>query len=344
MVEKLLLEEIEGFIYDQPVVEYYVNLFGHRLALYKFDELEDNHNGLGFQKTEEGEALAKEFNEFLKTIDLAALKKKWEAPDWSTETMELLDNSDLKIDKDLNPNDKLLTVGFNLGLKPLAFYSGNEPVGFEVEVVYLFAKAKHYNIKLIEISLEERMSLLKKEKVDITGGSLSITKERKEFMNFSDEIYSCGTVLAVRLDSKKELIPIEIRNENYTVNENNAVDVNVKFSDDQIRTSSCVFPDHYNDILSINCTINNIQDVDLSKGFEYVDTKDKILLLYNYIEANHLLQADTIVEGHQYIIQESDKNVEIVCKTPNNNNIIDIVVGSSVLVGILAYLLNLCRH
>jgi len=52
MIEKLLLEDINGFIYDQPVIEYYVNLFQHRLAMYTFDELEDNHNAYGFQKNE----------------------------------------------------------------------------------------------------------------------------------------------------------------------------------------------------------------------------------------------------------------------------------------------------
>jgi len=293
------------------------------------------------KKMKKGEALVKEFNEFLKTIDIPASKNKWEAPHWSTETMELNDNSDLNIDKDLNPNDELLTVGLNFGLKPLAFYTGNEPMGLEVEIIYLFAKAKHYNINLIEINMEERMSLLKEGKIDITGGNLSITDERKEFMIFSDEIYSSGIVLAVRIDSKKELIPIEIRNGNYTVNKNNNVDVHVKFSDNKIKTSSCIFPNYYSDILLINCTINDIEDVNVSKGFEYVNTEDKILLLYNDIETNNFLQANTIIEGHTDIIQESDKNIEIVCKNSNNQTI-SIIIGSSTLVIAIIYLLRLC--
>jgi len=355
LIKKLLAEEIEGFIYDQPVVEFYVNLFQHRLAMYKFEELEDNQNALGFQKTEEGEALAKEFNEFIKTLDLPALKKKWEAPDWSTETMELLDNSDLKVDTELNPKDKLLTVGFNFGIKPLAFYSGNEPAGFEVEVVYLFAKARHYNLKIIDIDMGERLSLIKEKKVDITGGSLSITDERKQFMIFSDPIYSCGTVLAVRIDSKKDLIPIEVTSANYTVLESNVVDVDVKFSDDQIRTSACVFPEYFNDTLSIQCTIDDIKGVDLSKGFEHVNTDNKILLLYNYIEANNFLQANTLIEGHSDIIQQSPKNEEIICETTglsslsslfgfSNNSLIAAILGSATSVAIITYLISLCRH
>ena len=215
-------------------------------------------------------------------------------------------------------------------------------MGLEVEILYLFAKAQHYNINLIDISLEERMSLLKEGKVNITGGSLSISDERKKFMSFSEPIYSCGTVLAVRVNNKKEIIPIEIRNGNYTVKEKNIVDINVKFPDNIIKTSSCVFPDYYNDTLLINCTIDDIKDVNVSKGFEYVNTEDKILLSYNYIEANNFLRANTIIEGYNDIIQESDKSEEIVCKTSNINKIIPIAVATTAAFMVLLLLLKLC--
>ena len=348
LIEQLLLEEIDGFIFDQPAIEYYVNLFKFRLSLYTFDELEPNQNAFGFQKNEEGEKLAKEFNEFLKTIDVPALEKKWSREDWSVDNADLIvrDNSDLKIDKDLNPDDKLLTVGFDLGLKPLSFYYGNEPVGIEVEIIYLFAKAKHYNIKIVDLNLEERLTYLKEGKANITGGSFSISEERKKDIIFSDVIYTCGTVLAVRLDSVKSLIPIELYDRNYTRKEKNIIDVNVKFQDDKIKTSSCVLPDYYNDILLINCTIDDIQDVNVSNGFEYVNTEDKILLLYNYIEANNFLQANKLIEGHTTIIQESDKSEEIVCSKSSNTfstvEIIASVVAASGAIGIMVYLLRLC--
>ena len=348
LIEQLLLEEIDGFIFDQLAIEYYVNLFKFRLSLYTFDELEPNQNAFGFQKNEEGEKLAKEFNEFLKTIDVPALEKKWNREDWSVDNADLIvrDNSDLKIDKDLNPDDKLLTVGFDLGLKPLSFYYGNEPVGVEVEIIYLFAKAKHYNIKIVDLNLEERLTYLKEGKANITGGSFSISEERKKDIIFSDVIYTCGTVLAVRLDSVKSLIPIELYDRNYTRKEKNIIDVNVKFQDDKIKTSSCVLPDYFNDILLINCTIDDIQDVNVSNGFEYVNTEDKILLLYNYIEANNFLQANKLIEGHTTIIQESDKSEEIVCSKSSNTfstvEIIASVVAASGAIGIMVYLLRLC--
>lgn len=180
LMEKLLLEEIDGFIFDQPAVEYYVSLFSYRLSFYVFDELEPNQNAFGFQNNNEGKKLAEEFNEFLKTIDVPALEKKWNRKDFSLENGgEFYDNSDLKIDKALNPNDPLLTVGFDLALKPLSYYYGNEPMGMEVEIIYLFAMKKNYNIKIVEINLQERLTYLTEGKVNITGGVFSISEERK---------------------------------------------------------------------------------------------------------------------------------------------------------------------
>ena len=148
--------------------------------------------------------------------------------------------------------------------------------------------------------------------------------------------------MAVRLDSKKDEVPIEIRDGKYNLKEKKIVDVNVKFPDDKIKISSCVFPDFYNDTLLINCTINNIKDVNTSKGFEYVNTEDKLELLYSYIEANNLLQANTIIEGINDIIQEDDKSQEIFCKTSSINTIVAVAVAASVAIPLMALLLKLC--
>jgi len=148
--------------------------------------------------------------------------------------------------------------------------------------------------------------------------------------------------LAVRLDSKKDEVPIEIRDGKYNLKEKKIVDVNVKFPDDKIKISSCVFPDFYNDTLLINCTINNIKDVNTSKGFEYVNTEDKLELLYNYIEANNLLQANKIIEGINDIIQEDDKSQEIFYKTSSINTIVAVAVAASVAIPLMALLLKLC--
>ena len=58
----LLFEEIEGFLIDKPIVDYFVNRFPERVSYYP-DIFDQNNYGFGFQKNEEGENLLKEFNE-----------------------------------------------------------------------------------------------------------------------------------------------------------------------------------------------------------------------------------------------------------------------------------------
>ena len=53
----------------------------------------------------------------------------------------------------------------------------------------------------------------------------------------------------------------------------------------------------------------------LLKDLNMLILKDKILLLYNYIEAIYFLQAIMKIEGYTDIIQESDKSfIELLIK------------------------------
>ena len=78
----------------------------------------------------------------------------------------------------------------------------------------------------------------------------------------------------------------------------------------KIKNSSCIFPSFYNDEILINCTIDNISDVDTSKGFKYVNTTDKIVLLYDYLKADNFLQANSKLKEHK-IITESNKSQNV---------------------------------
>ena len=178
-----------------------------------------------------------------------------------------------------------------------------------MEILYKFAKEKHYNIKIISISSEERLTYIKEGKANITLGAISITEEREKDMLFSDPLYDSPMVLVVRIDSKTDELPIEIQDSQYDAKANSNVDVNVDFSG-KIKTSSCIFPPFYSHEFLINCTINDIKDVNASNGFKYVNTTDKIVLLYDYLEADTFLQANSKLKGHK-IITESDKSQNV---------------------------------
>ena len=296
----LLMKNIEGFIIDEIIAEYYQIIFLNKVSFYHLD-IEKDNNAFGFQKNAKGEALLNEFNEFLSTLNLKEIYNKW----------YVLDTSKLIIDKDLDINGKLINVAFNLQSKPLSFMEGREAKGYEIEVLYKFAKAKGYNLKLANVNMEERVTYLVDGKAEITGGLFTITDERKKKINFSNPLYSTGMALTVRIDNKKDQIQLKVLDNNYKEKVNNSAELKVKFSN-TIKTSSCIFPDKYNDTILINCTISDLKNINASKGFEYVSTSDKINILSNNLELNNFFQANKKIAGHNNITFEDNKS-NIIC-------------------------------
>ena len=297
----LLMKEIDGFMTDEIIAQYYQIIINNKLSYYHLD-IEDDDIGFGFQKNANGEALLNEFNEFVSTLNLNSLYQKW----------YVVDTSKLTIDKNLNSDDKLINVALNLELKPICFIEGNEAKGFETEIIYRFAKAKRFNVKIINVNSAERISYLEEGKADISGGVLSITEERKKIINFSNPVYTTGVALSIRKYDKKDDIQIKILDNNYNEKSNNAAELQVKFSNSN-KISSCIFPDKYNEIFLINCTINNLDNMETSKkGFQYMGTSDKINILSKNLELNNLFQANKKIIGHNNIIIESNKD-KIAC-------------------------------
>lgn len=172
----LLLEDIEGFIIDKPISDYFSNRYPERITFYE-DILDKNNYGFGFQKNQEGEVLLKEFNQFLSEIDLDDLYYKW------THNKTI----DIYIDTNLN-SEKTINVAINMNFIPLCFYIFQTPRGYEYELVYLFAKKYNYNINFISLeNAADRMSYLIEGKANITGGLFTITDEKKKLFIFLNQ-------------------------------------------------------------------------------------------------------------------------------------------------------------
>ena len=178
---------------------------------------------------------------------------------------------------------------------------------------------------------------IKTGKADITGGCLSITEERENHVLFSDPIYTTKTVFATRTNKLKSSLGIEIVDNKYNSKSKNAVDVQVKFGK-TIKTSSCVFPEKFNESILINCTISNLKDIEPSEGFDYVKTEDKIKIESLTLEADNFFQANTKLKNHNDIITGGNfENIE--CKTTSSLfHYIAILVALSSIGAIIALL------
>lgn len=300
---ELLAERIEGIIIDKVIADYFNNRYPNRITFYT-DILEENNYGLGFQKNSEGEILRNQFNEFLKHTDTKALYEKW-----------LRTNSlQMHVNKTLNDtSEKTINYATTLDLIPTNFIEFTESKGYELDLVYMFAREYNYKVNLINLDLNEsnRINYLLEGKANITGGHFTITEERKKIIHFSDIILESATILSCRTDSKKEYLTTHIVDNNYDIKPNNNVDIEVKFSN-ITKNASCIFPVKYNDTIIINCTIFNITEKNpFYEGFEYGNTTDKIRYNHYDFEANNFFKANTIL-SNKNIITESDKS-KVIC-------------------------------
>ena len=300
---ELLAGRIEGIIIDKVIADYFNNRYPNRITFYT-DILEENNYGLGFQKNSEGEILKNQFNEFLKHTDTKALYEKW-----------LRTNSlQMHVNKTLNDtSEKTINYATTLDLIPTNFIEFTESKGYELDLVYMFAREYNYKVNLINLDLNEsnRINYLLEGKANITGGHFTITEERKKIIHFSDIILESATILSCRTDSKKEYLTTHIVDNNYDIKPNNNVDIEVKFSN-ITKNASCIFPVKYNDTIIINCTIFNITEKNpFYEGFEYGNTTDKIRYNYYDFEANNFFKANTIL-SNKNIITESDKS-KVIC-------------------------------
>ena len=306
---ELLAERIEGIIIDKVIADYFNNKYPNRITFYS-DILEENNYGFGFQKNEEGEILRNQFNEFLNHTDTKALYEKW----LKTNSLQL------HVNKTLNDtSEKTINYATTLDVIPTNYMEFGESKGFELDLVYMFAREYNYKVNFTDLDLNDsnRIDYLIEGKANITGGLLSITEERKKIIHFSDIILESGTILSCRTDSKKEYLTTHIVDNNYEIKPNNNVDIEVKFSN-ITKNASCIFPVEYNDTIIINCTIYNITEKNpFYEGFEYGNTTDKIRFHYYDLEANNFFKANTILPNKN-IITESDKS-KVICTDENDD-------------------------
>jgi ABC-type amino acid transport substrate-binding protein len=294
---------------DEPYADYFRIVYPERITYFPESFLE-NQYGFGFQKTDEGNILLDKFNQFLSNTNIKEIYDKWNVED----------TTKLTIDKNLNTSAETINAAFLMDLNPLCFLEGIEVKGYEIELLYKFAKEYNYNINFMQIDVGERVSYIEEKKANITGGWFTITDERKNSINFSNSIHNAGTVLVTRVDRKKDTLTLKVIDNNFNEKTNNAADVQVKFSD-KIKNSSCVFPEKYNDTIIINCTISDLDNIDpYEEGFEFVNTTDKIQLIFSNLELNNFFQANSKISGHENIITESDKSNKVCTSNSNSTS------------------------
>ena len=153
---------------------------------------EPMYGGAIFPKTEEGNRLREEFNDYLAEAEdegvLEELEDIWLGKDESKKTV--LDISEL------SGENGTLVLATDSTMAPNSYIKDNVYVGMDIDFVLRFCKARGYALKIKDISFAGIVDAVVSEKCDFAVGAIAYTEERAESVDFSDPIFTTHSVIA----------------------------------------------------------------------------------------------------------------------------------------------------
>ena len=149
--------------------------------------------GTVFPKTEKGDELREELNEYIAKIkengELTRLQDYWLYPhDW--QNINLPESGENGILKFATPNT----------LIPFSFMLHDKNVGFDIAIIAGFCKEYGYGLSIDNVDFAGALSGITTGKYDLAAGQISWTAERAESVNYSDFYYVQEIVAIVNAD------------------------------------------------------------------------------------------------------------------------------------------------
>ena len=191
MAAALEANKIDGFPGDEPVLRL-MAAEDDKLAVLG-ERMDDFDFGFVLPKTEAGEKLLSQINEWLAAIkesgELDAVVSKW--------------TSGAEADKVLPDyaaypaTSGTLTMVTEGAYAPMNYYRGEEVVGFEIDLAARFCEAYGYRLNVEAMNFDGILPAVQSDKADFAAAGITITEERRESVNFSEPYYTGGTVMAV---------------------------------------------------------------------------------------------------------------------------------------------------
>ena len=191
LASALLAGKIDGFPGDEPVIALMASE-NPRITWIK-EYMDTFDFGYMLPKTEQGERLLSQINEYLESIrasgELEELTRKWtEGPE---EGKTVPDYASFPA-----PNG-VLTFATEGEYPPMDYVRNGEPVGLETDLTARFCERYGYGLKVELISYDGIQPSVMTGKVDLAAAGFAITPERAESIHFSNSYYTGGTVMAV---------------------------------------------------------------------------------------------------------------------------------------------------
>ena len=172
------------------------------------EHLLDGDLAFAFAKSEKGQALNKQFSEYIRTIrsdgTLDTLREKWFSVDEANKT--IVDYSSLP---ETTGTLHMATAATQF---PFSYVRDGNIVGFEIELAARFCAENGYRLQVEQMNFDGVLASVQTGKCDFAGSCLAITEERRETVDFSEPYYAEGVVLVTHRKTVQDKEPTLLDN------------------------------------------------------------------------------------------------------------------------------------
>jgi polar amino acid transport system substrate-binding protein len=200
-VPALLSGKIDAILIDEPIATCFVNQKPGQLKIASI--FVDDEYGFALPKNSPllGRASAV-VEKMAKAGDLAKLKAKWCGTDPDKKVLE-----DWSKQFPHTGKNGVLRFSSPTFDEPLCYIDDKQQVvGYEKDVINRIAAELDMKLEFISIAPGARMEMISSGKADISGGSISITPERKEKVDFLPAHYKGGVAILVPQSVPKQSV------------------------------------------------------------------------------------------------------------------------------------------
>ena len=152
--------------------------------------------GFAFEKSADKEYLRDQMNEFLAKLRADGtyddLVSKWFGDDESVKTVDL---------SGLDGGNGVIRYITAPTMQPFSYIANGDNAGFEVELVARFCREYGYSLNIDNGEFASLIPGITSGMYDIASGTIMITEERAESVNFSDVYYTAHAVAVVRKEN-----------------------------------------------------------------------------------------------------------------------------------------------
>ena len=109
-------------------------------------------------------------------------------------------NSSKTSDASSSNTDKPIYVGIDVDFPPFGYLDNGKIAGFDYDIMNEVAKLSGLNVEFTHMQFNGLLPALQAKKIDVIIASMTVTEDRKQFVNFSEPYYVSSQVMLVHKD------------------------------------------------------------------------------------------------------------------------------------------------